>query len=238
MSNYKTEQRELEKAINGANDLVCVINTVGDAMNSGGSDAGGYVGAVNVLAQTVKTLILDLKAMHLRMSQYDKARTAGSGNIHLLNTMTDALSEADIALERAETLMCPLAEDYFNENANNPKTTKGQQNIIANFDESRIHAQIVRDYLHDLRNTLNAMRMTVSMEYRTDRAITDSVKISSIANMIDVYASLDSIRNIASHFIGNEDDSKGTASALYFIEQTATMLCNRISDLEAETSVS
>ena len=44
MSNYRTEQRELEKAIKGANDLVCAINTVGYAMNTGGSDAGDMSG--------------------------------------------------------------------------------------------------------------------------------------------------------------------------------------------------
>ena len=80
MSNYRTEQRELEKAIKGANDLVCAINTVGDA--------GGYVGAVNVLVQTVKTHMLDLKAMYLRMSQYDEELKADGRYKLLLDEIT------------------------------------------------------------------------------------------------------------------------------------------------------
>jgi hypothetical protein len=44
-----------------------------------------------------------------------------------LNALTDQITDAQVYLERADTVMAGIADDYFNENTNNPETSGGKE---------------------------------------------------------------------------------------------------------------
>jgi hypothetical protein len=91
------------------------------------------------------------------MSWEDKAQEERDNN-PALNALTDKLNDAAVFLEQADTLMGTLTEEYFNERAHDPTTATGRQGILAGFNESRIHAHIVRSILLDLNKTITGTR--------------------------------------------------------------------------------
>lgn len=80
----------------------------------------------------------------------------------LTNDLTEELTIARVCLERAETMLSEVCEEYFNETTNNPKTPKGRENILLYFDENRVHSWIARDYLIDLHKALDSIEAVMT----------------------------------------------------------------------------
>jgi len=309
MSNYKTEQQELEKAIRGANDLVCAINTVGDAMNTGGSDAEGYVGAINSLAQVAKTHILDLKAMHLRMSQYDKEQEAEGSNNALLNQILNDYTDTAAELSGYVEILNNLTTSICQFDGSEPQADRNSaQDSLFTLHQSMTRFKDAQDvqmdgyakrrrdsdvrakatgesereeatpainvekcksctydakwgcsplkrfqceggysdewFIHllilELRRKNNKLEETLAAERKkpTRTASAHNVKMCSqkhpaaITDRDDMFAAIGSIRDIACHFIGCESEANSTISALWFIRQTADVLCSRVYEIE------
>jgi hypothetical protein len=88
--------------------------------------------------------------------------TTGKGLEALRNTLTDEAVHALVCLEKADLVLAELAEDYFNETVNDPDTPEGRENIVTFFGENHVRAHIVRDYVAQLRATLDNVASLVA----------------------------------------------------------------------------
>lgn len=140
---------ELEKTISGANDLICTINAVGDAMYTGESAAADYVGAIRVLAETAKAHARSLEAIQMCQAQVSKA--------NLLFKLDAELLSARAYIERTEAMLSELSEEYFDDVDKCKGTQDGLSRMIVGFEQNRIVSQIAYDYATQTRQVLDTM---------------------------------------------------------------------------------
>ena len=148
MSDY---QQHLAKTIAGAENLICTVNTIGKAMDDGGSAAGDCVGAIRVLSEAVEAHTRDLKALQLCEGWEDTARRKKEFNLD------GELLDARVLVERVRVLLRMVCEDYFNERTNNPATAKGQEGILGGFDENRVICWSANSCVVDLDKAIGNM---------------------------------------------------------------------------------
>ena len=75
--------------------------------------------------------------------------------------LTDEITEAQVCIERVETVLGEVVDEYFNNLSNNPDTQKGKELIALFFNQNRILSDIARDCVIQLHHTLNNMENTV-----------------------------------------------------------------------------
>jgi hypothetical protein len=214
MTNYKLE---LEKAITGANDLMCAVS----AISTGETADADYTGALRVLAQGIEAHARDLEAMRLCMSWEDKAREAKGGNNALLdqifNDYTDTAAELSGYVEILNSL----------------------QTEICQFDGSESQAERIsaQDSLYSLwrsvarfKDAQDAQMDSYAKRRKSETSAEACNKKPSpaITDRDAMCVALDCIRDTASHFIGSPNDVKGMTAAFYFIEQTVAGLSDNV----------
>jgi hypothetical protein len=67
------------------------------------------------------------------------------------------ITEAQVFIERVETILAEVTEEYFNDLSNfnfNPGTPEGKENIASYFNQNRILTDIAYDYAIQVRKTL------------------------------------------------------------------------------------
>jgi len=75
--------------------------------------------------------------------------------------LADEIAEAQIFIERMETVLGEVVDDYFNDLRNNPDTLKGKELIVLFFNQNRILSDIAHDCMIRLRNTIGNMKALI-----------------------------------------------------------------------------
>ena len=82
--------------------------------------------------------------------------------------LTDEITHAQVRLERVETTLGEVVDEYFNSLSNNPDTPEGRGLIALYFNQNRVLSDIARDYVIQIRETLADMRGLIAKAQRNN----------------------------------------------------------------------
>ena len=88
MGNYKIQQKELAKAITGAEDIRSAVNVLSATLHGGGNTAY-CAGSLRVVSEAIDAHLITLGALHVRAGWYDKEQSAEGGYKALLDEILD-----------------------------------------------------------------------------------------------------------------------------------------------------
>lgn len=88
-----------------------------------------------------------------------------------LSTMEGFIIDLSLKIERAECIIQDLTEDYFSIDLDNPNSKEELWKIQAGYDEYAIRANIVQDYLYDIRKAVETANKFIHNEYEKSRIV-------------------------------------------------------------------